>query len=688
MEGNVEIFEGLMGIGTWSKNYMILNNNIISLCKRRGEKIQKKIHLSISTIYGIEKSKREFKLDNGYSLIKLRVESNIIKKKWLEKFQYSRSSHMNRHRSMNAIKSLQNLNTDEDLLNNIGVLLENDKLKALEKDIAKLYEAQATFKNLFSKVIKNNENKKKEFYPLLKLANDIKKLAYRSLTILKEQFNELSVMRNLFKNKCEDPVFLKQLERNAFKYALEDLIDEKDKNKTLFDEEEDISINMESLSNDTIYYSMIVPDQIEKSFLINKDLKKKRSINENFTNKIKDDRLRKITDLEVFKKYPILEDQPKIRRKLPAYRDNSLHINAWAVIKENIGKDFTKISMPVYFNEPISALQKSCELIEYREILRKANKTEDRYLRIGLVFQTFFLIYSNVVGRVKKPFNPLKGETYEFVEDDFRMVIEQTSHHPPIHCFHAECDDFIFEGTFDVKIIINLKGASLRPTGLKYVHLKRTKETFKVESPSSALHNIIIGEKYIWNIDKMTVINQTNGDSLVCNFIPKGWSSKNDYKVHGKIFNPEKKEIFKIEGKWNSHITLINNETSEEFTEYKHKRIPNYEKMYFFCNNAMNLNNLTKEMFLKLPPTDCRLRPDLRSYEYGDIKLAGAEKDRLEKSQRARRKTHKENGYVWKPVWFDFEMEGRKITKWKFKGEYWKYRKTGNWPKDLLNLYV
>lgn len=34
-----------------------------------------------------------------------------------------------------------------------------------------------------------------------------------------------------------------------------------------------------------------------------------------------------------------------------------------------MGKDITKMSMPVYFNEPISILQKSAESMEYSELL-------------------------------------------------------------------------------------------------------------------------------------------------------------------------------------------------------------------------------------------------------------------------------------------------------------------------------
>lgn len=45
---------------------------------------------------------------------------------------------------------------------------------------------------------------------------------------------------------------------------------------------------------------------------------------------------------------------------------------------------------------------------------------------------------------------------------------------------------------------------------------------------------------------------------------------------------------------------------------------------------SLQLNLLSSTLRAKLPPTDCRLRPDMRLYETGDVDAAQAEKDRLE----------------------------------------------------------
>lgn len=61
------------------------------------------------------------------------------------------------------------------------------------------------------------------------------------------------------------------------------------------------------------------------------------------------------------------------RETLPFLRDPKLKFSVWSIIKNAIGKDLTKFSVPVYFNEPISMLQKGGEAMEYEELLVKAN---------------------------------------------------------------------------------------------------------------------------------------------------------------------------------------------------------------------------------------------------------------------------------------------------------------------------
>lgn len=47
------------------------------------------------------------------------------------------------------------------------------------------------------------------------------------------------------------------------------------------------------------------------------------------------------------------------RSKLPVPKPDSGDISLWNILYKNIGKDLTKISMPVTLNEPLSMLQVS-----------------------------------------------------------------------------------------------------------------------------------------------------------------------------------------------------------------------------------------------------------------------------------------------------------------------------------------
>ena len=53
---------------------------------------------------------------------------------------------------------------------------------------------------------------------------------------------------------------------------------------------------------------------------------------------------------------------------------------------------------------------------------------------------------------------------------------------------------------------------------------------------------------------------------------------------------------------------------------------------------ALQMNHCPPELRKKLPPSDSRLRPDMRAWEEAEHELAAKEKDRLENNQRMRRK--------------------------------------------------
>ncbi len=55
----------------------------------------------------------------------------------------------------------------------------------------------------------------------------------------------------------------------------------------------------------------------------------------------------------------------------------NISISLWSIVKNSIGKDLTKIPVPVNFSEPLSMLQRLTEDFEYGDILHHAAQVED-----------------------------------------------------------------------------------------------------------------------------------------------------------------------------------------------------------------------------------------------------------------------------------------------------------------------
>lgn len=114
------------------------------------------------------------------------------------------------------------------------------------------------------------------------------------------------------------------------------------------------------------------------------------------------------------------------RTRIP-YRPNH-SLNLWSIMKNCIGKELTKIPMPVNFNEPLSMLQRMTEEFEYADLLHKAAKISDPLEQLVYVAVFSVTCYSTTANRTNKPFNPLLGETYECDRTDdlgWRCISEQ-----------------------------------------------------------------------------------------------------------------------------------------------------------------------------------------------------------------------------------------------------------------------
>ena len=272
-----------------------------------------------------------------------------------------------------------------------------------------------------------------------------------------------------------------------------------------------------------------------------------------------------------------VEPYKKLRNKLPIGKDDRPSVSLWAILKNNIGKDLSKISFPVTFNEPTSMLQRMAEDMEFSECLDVAGQCEESTKRIAYVAAFAMSNYSSTIGRIAKPFNPLLGETFEYASPDkaFRYYSEQVSHHPPISACFAQSPSWEYLGCVDAKNKFTGRTFEIRPTGVAHVNLKIPKdfipkpkkalqpvsgypdkvlEHFTWNKVTTSVSGFLVGTPTIDHFGDMEVTNHATGDRCVLTFKPRGWRGKDAFEIRGTVYDGQGKQAWDIAGRWNGQL--------------------------------------------------------------------------------------------------------------------------------------
>uniref|UniRef100_A0A452RC29 Oxysterol-binding protein n=1 Tax=Ursus americanus TaxID=9643 RepID=A0A452RC29_URSAM len=364
------------------------------------------------------------------------------------------------------------------------------------------------------------------------------------------------------------------------------------------------------------------------------------------------------------------------RTGLPAPCPDTSNINLWNILRNNIGKDLSKVSMPVELNEPLNTLQHLCEEIEYSELLDKASETDDPYERMVLIAAFAVSGYCSTYFRAgSKPFNPVLGETYECIREDkgFRFFSEQVSHHPPISACHCESKNFVFWQDIRWKNKFWGKSMEILPVGTLNVMLPKYGDCYVWNKVTTCIHNILSGRRWIEHYGEVTIRN-TKSSVCICKltFVKVNYWNSNVNEVQGVVMDQEGKVVHRLFGKW--HEGLYCGVAPSAKCIWRPGSMPtNYELYYGFTRFAIELNELDPVLKDLLPPTDARFRPDQRYLEEGNVEAAAAEKQRVEELQRSRRRYMEENNLEHIPKFFK--------EAWVSNDTYWELRKDPGFSK-------
>ncbi|MCJ1400842.1 hypothetical protein MMC11_004050 [Xylographa trunciseda] len=365
-------------------------------------------------------------------------------------------------------------------------------------------------------------------------------------------------------------------------------------------------------------------------------------------------------------------------------------------LRKNVGKDFSTISMPVAANEPISLLQKLSEQLEYSYLLDDAAKHSSTSME-RLLYVAAFAVSSQSSLRVKeralrKPFNPMLGETFELVREDrgFRFMAEKISHRPVRMACQAESENWsLTQSPLPTQKFWG-KSVELITEGRIRIVLHASGDCFSWTPATVILRNLIAGEKYAEPVGTITITNETTGEKAVVTFKIKGmWSGRSE-DVAVELFDSHGDEVpLGLVGKWTQSLAIVENGNPRSPNIWNiGDLVSDATKCYGFTTFTASLNELLERDETKLPPTDSRFRPDQRAAEEGDWDKAELLKAKLEEGQRERRRLMDEEEVEWQPMWFTKAdgVEGEEVWKLKSgKESYWEHRAKGDW-KGVKNI--
>lgn len=171
--------------------------------------------------------------------------------------------------------------------------------------------------------------------------------------------------------------------------------------------------------------------------------------------------------------------------------------------------------------------------------MARAAQEEDPMKRLALIG----IYQATTIGQMEhmnhKPVNPLLGETYEYVTDEYELLTEQVSHHPPITAVHIKGKDYRIQFCVQVQVYFNGQYVTVSQKYKTYFFLEKFNETIELIAPVVSTHNIIplMGSMYNDIGETMQITNLNNPDEKCeMTFHRRGWFTSEKNKVVGKVF--------------------------------------------------------------------------------------------------------------------------------------------------------
>eukprot|EP00049_Salpingoeca_infusionum_P017721 m.354113 g.354113 ORF g.354113 m.354113 type:complete len:442 (+) comp16921_c0_seq1:31-1356(+) len=377
------------------------------------------------------------------------------------------------------------------------------------------------------------------------------------------------------------------------------------------------------------------------------------------------------------------------------------------------GEGLSHMSLPVGVNIPLSNLQFICWGIEQSMLLdqaAQASSTCERFKALAMFAISMYSPFAYIQGR--KPFNPLLGETFEFVdiERKFRFYAEQVNHHPPVSVALAEGESWSLHEVVIGQVSGRPKSLRMKPSGTVTVTLLPDGDKYSWEPVETLVKDAGTEQCTVYHEGTMTIQKYGSTDHCNISFHKHTFlRSQHDHEVVVTLWNGDDEQgTVLLEGHWNAslvddqgHVVWKLNAPSQDAIQSGFGLTEFACGLNEPCHEAETASSASGDATAHTKGqiqgrdeqagnddgrsgiarvannplgTDSRFRPDQRLYELGQYDEADGCKKALEIAQRDRA----EKGIAATPQLFEEAGVDEGSPEWTPRfSDYWKQRRKG-----------
>ncbi|KAJ5888385.1 Oxysterol-binding protein-like protein OBPa [Penicillium taxi] len=234
------------------------------------------------------------------------------------------------------------------------------------------------------------------------------------------------------------------------------------------------------------------------------------------------------------------------------------------------GADLSRVVLPTFILEPRSMLERITNFMAHPETLLPMSTIDDPIERFVSVVKFYLSGWHIKPPGVKKPLNPILGETftcYWDYPDNTRgyYISEQTSHHPPksSYFFMAPEHNIRIDGTLKPRSKFLGNSAASMMEGIAILTLlnhgqdKEKGERYILTQPNMYARGILFGKMKYELGDHSYVRCPETGLVADIEFKTKGYFSGTYNAIGGTIKNEKTGEVlFDLSGMWNGEMDI------------------------------------------------------------------------------------------------------------------------------------